>query len=269
MRNSIHMNYRLISGGLSVLAMLAIGVGGVVVTPQGPYFPVAFAQDTHDTHEDEAHEGGKGQGGSGGHEEGDDSDHAGGPGAKKYQYGGGEAGAGPRGDGEGQGPRAGNAGEAAGGRPVWAQGGIPEVELGRLNVVRSPERVLDRAYVEAIATLALDPEMSSFYSQSYGAIVTDLGTNFRELSFIDSPLQNLSMLRASLEGSLSMPGVTNDMQTLQAVFLGVASDKTIPITSDTVVAVTTILGTPVTGAEAAALAAKAEEVRAAILAGHG
>ena len=53
------------------------------------------------------------------------------------------------------------------------------------------------------------------------------------------------------------------------MFLGTASDKTVPISSDTVVAVTTILGTPITGSEAEELAEDAEEIRIAILAGHG
>jgi hypothetical protein len=54
-----------------------------------------------------------------------------------------------------------------------------------------------------------------------------------------------------------------------AAFLGVASDKAIPITADTVTAVTTILGAPMTGAAAAALAADAEAIRVAVQTGHG
>jgi len=54
-----------------------------------------------------------------------------------------------------------------------------------------------------------------------------------------------------------------------AVFLGVASDKTVPITTETVIAVTTILGYPITGDDAEDLAKDAEAVRIAVLAGHG
>jgi len=43
----------------------------------------------------------------------------------------------------------------------------------------------------------------------------------------------------------------------------------VPISVDTVIAATTILGTPITGAAAAALASDAEAIRVAILAGHG
>jgi hypothetical protein len=53
------------------------------------------------------------------------------------------------------------------------------------------------------------------------------------------------------------------------VFLGTASDKEIPITPETAYAVSVILGQPLSAAEAEALAAEAEMVRQAILAGHG
>jgi hypothetical protein len=43
----------------------------------------------------------------------------------------------------------------------------------------------------------------------------------------------------------------------------------VPISPDTVIAVTTILGQPLSDAEAAALAAEAEAIRIAVLAGHG
>jgi hypothetical protein len=89
---------------------------------------------------------------------------------------------------------------------------------------------------------------------------------------IDSPLQNLALLKDALDGSSvlnTLPQVSNDTDTLMAMFLGTASDKNVQITADTVVAVTTILGTPVTGAAAVALATDAEKIRIAILAGHG
>jgi hypothetical protein len=55
---------------------------------------------------------------------------------------------------------------------------------------------------------------------------------------------------------------------LQAIFIGSASDKTIPITTDTVKAVYMILGFPVP-ADAEQIAIAAEEVRDAILDAHG
>ncbi len=143
------------------------------------------------------------------------------------------------------------------------------MELGRLSVARSPDQVLQRAYDEAVASLT--PEMVSFYSLDLDQMILELSTNFDGISFIDSPLQNLSLLKDALDGTsvLASMGVTNTNDTLLATFLGVASDKTLAITPDTVTAVTTILGVPLSAAQAAALAADAESVRIAVLAGHG
>ena len=68
---------------------------------------------------------------------------------------------------------------------------------------------------------------------------------------------------------LSTVGVRAPNDALTAVFLGVASDKNIPITTDTARAVSTILGQPLSESQAAALAADAERIRVAVLAGHG
>lgn len=205
------------------------------------------------THDDDGHSGGH-SGGSGGHQ------GSGGQGAGQG-YGAGQ--------GHGAGAGAGQ-GSSGGGRPVWAGGGIPEVELGRLNVVRSPDRVLQRAYDEALASLT--NEMAGFYNLSLDEAVMALSTEFGNLDYIDSPLQNLALFKDALDGTSvlnSAPQINNSTGTLMAVFLGVASDKTIPITPDTVTAVTTILGSPMTGAAASALAADAEAIRVAVLAGHG
>ncbi|MBI1219874.1 MAG: hypothetical protein GC186_15135 [Rhodobacteraceae bacterium] len=176
---------------------------------------------------------------------------------------------GPSSDSDAKGPHAGSPSSSGGGKPVWAQEGIPEVELGRLNVVRSPDHVLQRAYDEAIASIS--PEMVSFYNLTLDQVIEQLSLNFDSTAYIDSPLQNLALLRDMLDGEskLSAMGVTSSTQQLEAIFLGVASDKTVPITADSVIAVTTILGTPVTGAAAEKLAADAESIRIAVLAGHG
>jgi hypothetical protein len=203
---------------------------------------------------------GHGQGGS---------DNRGGANAGGQGQGGPSSGqGGPSEDSPGRGPQAGPNPDA-GGQPVWAAEGIPEVELGRLNVARSPEHVLDRAFDEVLANFT--PEMAAFYSLSLSEMITRLSLEWDELTIVDSPLQNLSLLRDALHGTsaLSTVGVTNDHDTLLAVFLGVASDKVVPISTDTVIALTMILGTPITGTDAAALAADAEAIRIAVLAGHG
>ncbi|MFN3991864.1 MAG: hypothetical protein ACK4IU_03035 [Tabrizicola flagellatus] len=112
---------------LSAAAALSLGTAAFVAPQWADGFaPAAWAQ------EGEGGKGGQGQGGPG-----DDS--------------------------EGKVPKAGAAGNA-GGKPVWAQEGIPEVELGRLNVARSPDKVLDQALEEAVASLT--PEMIAYYELS-------------------------------------------------------------------------------------------------------
>jgi hypothetical protein len=71
------------------------------------------------------------------------------------------------------------------------------------------------------------------------------------------------------EIDLSSVGITNDAFTLAAVFLGVASDKTVPITEETVIALAVIYDIPVSDAYVATLAYHAEEIREAVLEGHG
>ena len=142
------------------------------------------------------------------------------------------------------------------------------MDLGRLNVVRSPQQVLDSALEEALSTQTT--ELTSFYNLTLDQAITELSLNFDNVSIYDSPLQSLALLQDVLaDGATQLDGVTNDTETLEALFLGVASDKTVPITTDTVIAVTTILGYPITGEAAEQLAADAEAIRIAVLAGHG
>ena len=195
---------------------------------------------------DDDHEGGKGKGG---HDDDDASGHDAIGGKRAGQK---EGGKGTRGGG-----------------PVWSKEGIPEVELGRLNVARSPDKVLDRAFEEAKASFSAS--VAEFYDQDLDQMVSALSLNWDGVSFIDSPLQNLALLRDSLDGTsaLSEVGIDTNVRTLQAAFLGTASDKEIPITANTVIAISTILGQPMEAPSAEALARDAEKIRIAILAGHG
>jgi hypothetical protein len=242
-------------------------------------------------HEDGGQSGGSGRGKGGSHDEGhDDSSHddteggheSGGKGGRAgskggghddgaeggHEGGGGEGRGGPGGGGEGDG---GGRGQGAGGagRPVWAQEGIPEVELGRLNVARSPDHVLDRAYAEALSTFS--EEVAAFYRLDLASMERELATNWDNIRIIDSPLQNLALLRDALDGNSALRevGITTDNDTLLAVFLGTASDKSMPVTTDTALAISAILGQPLSQTEAAALAEEAERIRQAILEGHG
>jgi hypothetical protein len=256
---SIESGKAVLAAGISVVALGAVlamsdwsGTHGFGVT-------AALAQSSEGSGESQGNQGGQGQGNkasqSGQGNQGGQGSGQGGPGT----------------DSDSKGPQAGgpsNSG-SGGGKPAWAQEGIPEVELGRLNVARSPDQVLQRAYDEALASIS--PEMVDFYSLDLNDMILELSTNFDNVTFIDSPLQNLALFQDALDGTstLTTLGVTNTIDTLLAAFLGTASDKTVPISSDTVVAVSTILGTPITDAAADALAAEAEAIRIAVLAGHG
>lgn len=121
-----------------------------------------------------------------------------------------------------------------GGRPVWAQGGIPEVELGRLNAARAPGFVLERALEKAHEEMTANPEGE-----------------------IHSPPQNIALYReAVLNGDLDKA----------ASFLGSAAEKRMPITGEMVEALNIILAVSVPDNQA--MANEADQIRQAILEAH-
>ena len=266
-----------------VLALAGlIGGAGVLTDPlhTPSWSLVANARAAEAGHSSGGHSGGRGgmpSGHSGGHDSGIDTGHdhedgadSGHSGGKK---GGGKHGAG-RGHGSGHDTARGGAHSVVvrifgGGRPVWAREGIPEVELGRLNVGRAPGHVLERAEYEALSQYT--PTMAGLYSLSAEEAAAALQTGYFDLARIDSPLQNLAMYKDVMTfGRSQLPGVENDQLELAAIFLGSASDKTIPVTEDTVTAINRILGlVDLSDRDRATLAGKAESVRAAILIGHG
>jgi len=194
-----------------------------------------------------------------------------------------------------QGPRFGGGensrkptGGTTGGRPVWAKEGIPAVELGRLSVSRAPATVLDHAFTEVVSnwttttgttimTLTAEgqPTLVMTVAQLYSLPAIEFArivqTYYAAIVRVDSPLENLSLLKnLAITNTTALTGVTPaSKDDLIAIFLGSASDKTLPISSDTVLAVNTILGLPtLTSAELADIAVKADAVRAAIETGH-
>jgi hypothetical protein len=113
--------------------------------------------------------------------------------------------------------------------------------------------------------------MRTFYEMTAEQAADELAKRYPSVERIDSPLQNLSLYRDLMEnGSTRLPGVSPASKVdLGAIFLGSASDKTLPITSDSVTAVNAMLGVTMPPSEAQALAGKADAVRAGLLAGHG
>ena len=117
-----------------------------------------------------------------------------------------------------------------------------------------------------------DMNMSLLYSLSAEQAAALLETQFTEVERFDSPLQNLALYKDIMTfGVTQLPGVKPVSQLdLAAIFLGSASDKSVPVSEDTVSAVNKILGlVEMDAGDRATLAAKAEIVRKAILSGHG
>ena len=219
------------------------------------------------------HSGGHSGGGGhdSGHDDGGDEGHSGGHSGK-----GGRGGRGGRG---GPGHNHDTAGDVShvvesrifrGRRPVWAQEGIPEVELGRLNVGRAPSFVLTRAENKALEEFT--QAMADLYKLSAEDAATLLKTNYDTLVRIHSPVQNLALYKdVMVFEQTQLPGVTpNSTFDLAAIFLGSASDKNIPVSENSVIAINRILGlVEMDQQDIATLANKAETVRSSILIGHG
>ena len=120
------------------------------------------------------------------------------------------------------------------------------MELGRLNVSRAPGRVLARAEGEALATYS--EAMAALYNLDADQAAALLSTSFRDVSRYDSPLQNLALYKDVMTfGDTQLREIDPNLLPasqldLAAIFLGSASDKTIPISEDTVTALNRILG---------------------------
>jgi len=139
------------------------------------------------------------------------------------------------------------------------------VEFSRLSVSRSPDKVLNKSYDEAIKALN---DATAITTDASGRLVVTVND---QTSTIDSPLENLALYQALLNngylpgfvpkdgvslGSLSslVDKTTTQQDLLQAAsFLAAASDKAGSISDDTVVYTDSILGitgtTPIVGAD--------------------
>ena len=137
-------------------------------------------------------------------------------------------------------------------------GEIPEgadvqaVEFGRLNIARSPEKVLDHALTEALSKLDGGVIGDTITLDSAGRLVTSDG------STIDSPLENLALYEALLsttavDGVITLSVRDGDVTysfslpedlrlDLAASAISGASDKTGELTIDEIVGISTFLG---------------------------
>jgi len=143
---------------------------------------------------------------------------------------------------------------------------VVPVEFSRLSVSRSPSKVIDKSYDEAIAALNA---ATAITTDASGRLVTTIDGVAKT---IDSPLENLALYEALLNNGY-LPGfvpkegvsldnlsflvdktVTNSDMLQAASFLAAASDKAGSINDDMVVYTDSILGivgatTPLVGAD--------------------
>ncbi len=249
---------RLLISGLSALAIIA-SAAPVVTIP-------ALAQNGQGQGKGganaEAGQGNQGQGNQGQGAQG--SRGQGGPNTS----------AGGEEDSDRRGPQYGQpaADEQRGGKPAWGGEDYPEVELGRLSVIKSPDKVLDQAFNEVVSNF--DAAASAdYYEMSASAFANEAATNWDSMTIVDFPLQNLALLRELwTTGNTSLPGVdlsSTDITELSAILIGVASDKELPVTEDTVRALAIIIGVNLPDSGIAAIAQRAEDVRESVAVGHG
>ena len=223
--------------------------------------------------------GGGGHGGSGGGEGGGSGGGAGGEGAGGGHGGGQGAGSGEGGghggQGAGKGSEAGS-GKGAGaggqkggqGKPKWA--GQELVDIGRLNVIRSPDLVLDRALANLLAELSVVTKLDNYEmtAEEFAAALTDLE------GIINSPLQNLSLVeKLWTDGTDAVEtdlGITiDDPEQFAGILIGVAIDKTMEPTPEIVAAVATIVGEPLTDAQITEITEAAKDVWSKVVELHG
>jgi hypothetical protein len=270
-------------GAAAVALAFGMLAGAPVVTDMGSSQAWAQGQGQGQGGQGQGARGAGGPGGGGGGAEGRGQGGRGGTAAAPSGQGSDRGQRGPSSDSDGTPHRGQPAPGERGGRPVWAgDGAIPVVELGRLNVARAPSRVLETRYAELLANWAtigvtsmtlggVTYTVAELYSLPAAQFAALLQSYYDQITRIDSPLENLGLLRTLYINPTNMlPGVTpastND---LAAIAIASASDKTIPVTNETVIALSTILGLSILASDVPTIAAAAELVRLAIVAGHG
>lgn len=244
MRSPIRATLRRnLMAGIAAAALLLAGPAILTDAPGPPFAGPALAAEG-------GHSGGGGRGGGGGHdtdehhdEHSGDSTHSsggqsgGGRGGGRLEdrvfrgegphEGGGREGVEDRVLRGGRGGGAGGGSGGDGGSPVWAQEGVPEdVELGRMNVARSPTGALQNALDEVYAH-TLD-------KNGDGVLDADA-----DIDTIDSPHANLALFGEAIHGDRQVEGAWSLDDA--ARFLGKATEMTNPVEPETVQALLLIM----------------------------
>lgn len=261
---------RILIAGVSAMAIAAIAIPNIA--------GFSSASDTAYAQEGSGNGGGSGgsgggsggsgggSGGSGGGSGGSGGGHSGDSGHDSGSKGGtgGAAGkGGPDADSDGKGPNAGmGGGKDKEGKPNWA--GKELTDIGRMNVIKSPASVLQRA----IDNLEYDEAtQAALYSMSAADFAAALLAAGNLDALIDSPVTNLALLSAYWDGTVELDGVTPaSFVDFSGILIGTAADKTSPVTTEQVEALAAITGATV---DASAIAAAAKTVQDAIVDIHG
>ncbi len=259
---------------LAVATAAALGIAMAV--------PIAYSE-----------EGPKGQGGPTGAQ-----GHKGG-GAPSQSVGGrGSGQGGPGADSDAKGPRYGGEGSkpeagTQGGRPAWASQEL--TDIGRMNVARAPDAVLERSLLNGVAELKTGGTYNvAFYDAALEILKTstDPKADLKALLAsattvrVDSPLANLAFYKSILTTGAIMDADGNtvwsvadaDRNLAAALFIAMASDKTNEVSVSTVHAVDVIFAFPTEAGSTAtfnpdaaqdeAVAVPAEVVRVAVYETH-
>lgn len=239
---------------LGSVAAIAISVAASTVSLQP-----SFAQDG---------QGKQAQGSGGGEGGGGENQGGKGAGEGNMGQGGGES---EEEDPDKRGPKYGQPDDGdRGGKPVWAgEFALPVVELGRLNVIRSPDNVLDSAYEEIASNFTA--AMEELYDSTAADFAADVTAQWDEVDFviIDSPLQNLAVLeKLWTTGSTGLGIYPEDDNQVAGILIGVAADKELAVTADTVVALAIIIGATLTPSDINEITAAAQAVQTAVVQAH-
>ncbi len=278
MQNEFKLKRLVIAGGAAVFSLLA---APVISTSHVSLVSVAqAAEGTEGGHTGESGGtkggSGKGQAKKGGTNE---SGHGGASKSTESVLSGEET------DSDKKGPsyKGGSSASGKKGKPAYAgdiakTGFDSTVEMGRLNVAKSPTKVIDKADKDALVTLFATPAL--YKLTSLDAVIAAIKSGFlpdgTPIVRIDSPLQNLGLYKDLLtDGKLvSATGTVfsglSDVDLL-AIFLGGASDKAgAAVSPDTVTNLNIIFGLTdkMTADQVTAVAAGAAAVQAAILEAH-
>ena len=252
---------RLLIAGVSAMAIAAIAIPKIATFSH--FSDTAYAQEGSGNGGGGGGSGG-GSGGSGGGSGGSGGGSGGSGGDGGAGGSGGAAGkGGPSADSDGKGPNASmGGGKDTEGKPNWA--GKELTDIGRMNVIKSPESVLQCAIDNLEYDAATQAALYSMTAADFAAALLAAG----DLDgLIDSPVANLALLSEYWDGTVALEGVTPaSFVDFSGILIGTAADKTSPVTTEQVEALAAITGVTV---NASAIAAAAKTVQDAIVDIHG